>query len=130
MIFYVYSQVFSLDSNMMFDYFYNSLWKNSREFKMNRIAQQIATVCVTLGEYPSVRYRKDCEGTFELARVVQQKLNLYKMDDPKMGESFEKSRSQLIILDRGFDCVSPILHELTFQAMTYDNLPIVNDVYK
>uniref|UniRef100_A0A8C2K7D2 Syntaxin-binding protein 1 n=1 Tax=Cyprinus carpio TaxID=7962 RepID=A0A8C2K7D2_CYPCA len=92
------SQVFSLDNPDAFQSFYSPHKTQLKNPVMERLAEQLATLCAT-----------GHDGT---------------------ASGPDKARSQLIILDRGFDPASPVLHELTFQAMAYDLLPIENDVYK
>ncbi|CAL1588129.1 unnamed protein product [Knipowitschia caucasica] len=124
------SQVFTLDDPGSLHSFYSSKPTLDRDKMMENIAEQIATLCDTLKEYPAIRYRKGPEENVRLANEVYQRLNAHKADNPSMGEGADKERSQLLIVDRGFDPISPILHELTFQAMVYDLLEIDQDIYR
>jgi len=126
-------QVFSLDNRDALPHLYShnsAVVRDKRPACVEQIAEQLATLCASLGEYPSIRYRSASQLSLDIAQALMNRMQAYKADDPSIGEGPQKQQSQLIILDRGFDMVSPLLHELTYQAMAHDLLDIQNDVYK
>ena len=88
-----------------------------RRVAMEAIADQVVSLVTSLREYPTIRYSSDdCEHHEDLAQVVSMKLDKLKALDSELG----RGTSHLIILGRGFDPRSPLLHEVTVQAMAAD----------
>ena len=93
----------------------------SKRQEQHRLANMLATLCATLGEMPHVRSDSRPMAS-SLAAVLQTKLE--ELGAP--GSSFptrhlaEDERPTLLVLDRSFDCMAPLLHEYTYQAIAHD----------
>lgn len=98
---------------------------------LKELARKISSVCITLGEFPKIRYYAPKHVTHEarvlcmhLARFVQKELDNHHDRDPNFPPQNPRPQSVLLITDRSMDLMAPLLHELTYQAMVHDLLPI------
>ncbi len=102
---------------------------------LDALTSKIVSVCVSLGEYPIVKYYRPRNPRHEasvlcshLASFVQSALDNYAAahsnDFPPPSS---RPRAVLFITDRSMDLMSPLVHELTYQAMAMDLLPIRDD---
>ncbi|OQU97578.1 hypothetical protein CLAIMM_03490 [Cladophialophora immunda] len=105
---------------------------------LDSITQKIVSICVSLGEYPLIRFYKPKEHQrhaadvlcYHLASFVQSALDDYARDprnDFPPQNPGNRPRAVLLITDRSMDLMSPFVHELTYQAMAMDLLPIRDD---
>lgn len=98
---------------------------------MEELAQKIVAVCVSLGEYPTIRYYRPQNPSHEasvlclhLARFVQEQIDMYAQYHQNFPPPSNRPRGALYITDRSMDLFAPLLHEFTYQAMAHDLLPI------
>ncbi|KAI8624548.1 Sec1 family protein [Xylariaceae sp. FL1651] len=98
---------------------------------MQDLAQKITGLCVSLGEYPKVRYYRPRNATHEasvlcshLARFISEELDEYAQWNPNFPPPSSRPQGVLIVTDRSMDLMAPLIHEFTYQAMAHDLLPI------
>lgn len=91
------------------------------------ISDQLLTFCLTVGQVPYVRYNKSRNDISQMvAEQLHDKLQAYYRKMQSQPDA-PTSDSILLIVDRSMDCVAPMLHEFTYQAMAYDLLDIGED---
>ncbi|KID86480.1 Sec1 family superfamily [Metarhizium guizhouense ARSEF 977] len=126
------SHLISFKDPWSFPILYHPACNNLIPKHMRILAQRIAGVCITLGEYPKVRYYRPTAAFHEasvlsshLARFVQEELDVYaEWHKNEYPPPSNRPPSTLIITDRSMDLMAPLLHEFTYQAMAHDLLPI------
>ena len=89
------------------------------------------SVCVSLGEYPTIRFHRPPNPSHEasvlcshLARFVQDGLDDYAQYHNDFPPPSPRPRGVLILTDRTMDLFAPLVHEFTYQAMVYELLPL------
>ncbi|KAI0395892.1 Sec1 family protein [Xylariaceae sp. FL0594] len=98
---------------------------------MEDLAQKVTALCVSLGEYPKVRYYRPKHATHEasvlcthLARFISEELDEYAQIDANFPPPSSRPQGVLLVTDRSMDLMAPLVHEFTYQAMAHDLLPI------
>lgn len=97
------------------------------------LAEKLATTCITLNEFPSIRFQKSSPFASEMATTVVKILSDFKQSNKAWwrngeGDHQDRERASLLLLDRSFDPISPLMHEYTYQTMVNDLLPIKDGV--
>ncbi|KAJ3382670.1 vacuolar sorting protein VPS33/slp1 [Lobulomyces angularis] len=95
------------------------------------------SVFSTLAESPIIRYydpsNLKVNKSYQLATALQTELDNFIKEDPefpsKDAEYRAEGKGTVIIVERNFDMVAPLLHEFTYQAMLNDLLVLKNGKY-
>lgn len=125
------SSVFHLDqSSIALERLYS---KASDLSYANSLGRKLADLCVNINEHPSIRFL----GSSPIARAIAMEMNSAIQQYKTNNRTFwcygddghtDRDRAQILILDRSFDPLSPLMHEYTYEAMVNDLLEVEDGV--
>ncbi len=112
---------------------FNDLYSSSTTTELQNqglkeVSKKLLSVLTTLGENPYIRYfdptNQQTNKSSTLALQLQKDLEEYCAQDPDYPPKQYQFRPKatVLILERSFDMVAPLLHEFTYQAMINDLL--------
>ncbi|CAM9775386.1 unnamed protein product [Chrysoparadoxa australica] len=125
------AQTFHLDlgqpHNGMSTALYSKLYRSLDEEVCHMIAGRLVTLCVTLKEFPHVRYSGASPRAERVAALFQDKMSAFISRAPHwefQGQEATEGggRATLLLVDRSDDAVSPLMHEFTYQCLVEDLL--------
>ena len=126
-------RAFTLDMNDPFGSYFLRSGMSPVEMKL---AEKLVTLCATLNEYPYIRYKQSSGICSSLASIFKLKMDEFVSANPTWWyhgsggspqKNAERERSTLLLLDRSADCLTPLMHDFTYQAMVHDLLKVKGD---
>ncbi|KAG5502005.1 hypothetical protein JKF63_04276 [Porcisia hertigi] len=114
----------------------------SSENILSQVATQLIAVFFTIGAgVPTVQYQGRSPLAQKVARIFLDRASQASRTNPamfRMSSAATPAAARggpdepplLILVDRSFDAVEPLLHERTYQCLLYDLMPLENNIYR
>jgi syntaxin-binding protein 1 len=118
-------QVFTLEQPISIFSLFNPETKEIHQAELSRMVKRLLCFLVSIEENPYVRYNypeSNINLSERFAKMLQNEMDNYGKLDSDFEALKNKKRATLVILDRGVDMISPLIHEFTYQAMMNDIL--------
>jgi len=96
----------------------------------NDTARKLMTLCVSLNEYPNIRFQANSRFCEEVANILVDLLRTFAERNRSTWWSYgspghtDRDRGVLVISDRTLDPLTPLMHDYTYQVMVNDLLPV------
>jgi syntaxin-binding protein 1 len=93
------------------------------------LGKKLAHFCITMNEHPCIRYQGSSSLSRDIAQHLHTTITTFKRNNNDWwcygdDRHSDRERAQILVLDRSFDPLTPLMHEYNYQAMVIDLLDV------